>query len=113
VNYCFEHNDGFEHQPESILLILHVKQKINSIIRAAALVAWIQNTCLPTQCVGLLAFYPMGQPPPDIDIDINILGFKPFTDINIYICLLTTSKLWTNLVIFHLFKVFVVAVRVT
>jgi len=55
----------------------------------------------------------MGQPPPDIDIDVNILGFKPFTDINIYIRLLTTSKLWTNLVIFHLFKVFVVAVRVT
>ena len=111
MNSCFEHSDGFENQPGSIL-ILHVKQKSNLIIRATALVAQIQNTCLPTLCVGLLAFYPMGQPPPDIDININILGFKPVTDFGIDILLLTTSKLWTNLVIFHLFEVFVVAVRV-
>jgi len=75
-------------------------------------VAQIQNTCLPTLCVGLLAFYPMGQPPPDIDIDISKRFEAQNTDVGMDILLLTTSKLWTNLVIFHLFEVFVVAVRV-
>ena len=45
-------------------------------------------------------------------IDIDILGLNLFL-ISISISVLLTSILWTNLVIFHLLKVFIVAVCVT
>ena len=59
--------------------------------------AQLLNSCLPTLCVGLLAFYPLGQPPSYVDFNI---------------CLLLISIFVGYLVIFYLTKVVVVDVCV-
>jgi len=59
-----DHSVGYESQPGSIL-ILDVKQNQLKYLRTP-LVAQLQNTLSSyaeyALCVGLIAFYPMGQP---------------------------------------------------
>ena len=52
---------------------------MQNLTRNISSVAQLLNSCLPTLCVGLLAFYPLGQPPSYVDfniclVDLHICG---------------------------------------
>ena len=101
----------FENQPGSIL-ILDVKQKSTQFIWATPAPEHLSSY---TVC-GAHCILSHGPASPDIVINlcllISIFWANLFL-ISISISVLLTSILWTNLVIFHLLKVFIVAVCVT